>query len=133
MSKNYDYLFSPEGYDDLTKEDKKRICNGCGPRSKFDFVPDTIYGLNISEACNRHDYMYEKAYPNIEAKKEADRVFLNNIIRIIDHETKKRIGWDGLSFKNPLIWLRKRRAYKYYLAVKNFGGPSFWKDKNNKL
>ena len=133
MSKDYSYLYCPSGYDKLTKNDKKRICNGCGPKSKFDFVPDTIYGLNISEACNRHDYMYEVSLPNIEDKKEADRSFLNNIIRIIDHETRKRIGWDGLSFKNPLLWLRKRRAYKYYIAVKKFGGPAFWNSKNEKV
>ena len=35
----------------LTPEEKKEICNGCGPKSAwFDMVPDTMWGLNISDA-----------------------------------------------------------------------------------
>jgi hypothetical protein len=129
MSKNYYYLFKPKGYNNLTKEDKKRICNRCGPKSKFDFVPDTVYGLNIGEACNIHDYMYERGDPNIEAKKKADRIFLDNMLSIVNHETKESIGFGSFKIRNPLIWLRRKRVYKYYAAVKYFGGPAFWKNK----
>lgn len=50
----------------------------------------------------------------LQDKREADRVFLNNMLRIIGANTH---------FK-PLAWLRTRRAYKYYWAVDNFGGPA---------
>jgi hypothetical protein len=52
-------------------------------------------------------------------KKTADRVFLDNMIRLVTaHPTK--------------IWLMKLRfkwARLYYKAVKNYGGPSFWDGK----
>ena len=47
-----------------------------------------------------------------------DRAFLNNMLRIIEAESK----W--------LTWLRRSRAMKYYSAVRDFGGPAFWKGKN---
>lgn len=113
-------LYCPYEYKVLSKENKITICNGCGPQSKFDFIPDKIWGLKITEVCNIHDYMYYNG-KNIEDKKEADRVFLNNLIRLIDYKTK----WKWLKF------LRRRRAYKYYNAVKYFGGSAFWSGKNN--
>jgi hypothetical protein len=58
-----------------------------------------------------------------EDKEEADRVFLWNMLRIIHARTSSRI----------LTWLRRRRAYKYYLAVKHFGGPAFWAGKNSEM
>lgn len=36
-------------YWDLTEEDRFEICNGCGPKGKGYLVPDTIWGLNISQ------------------------------------------------------------------------------------
>lgn len=113
-------LFAPSGYWGLTEQAKKEICNGCGSsQSKFDFVPDNILGLNINEACNIHDYMYYIGV-TIEDKKKADRALLNNLLRIIDLES---------------CWLLKRPrrfiAYGYYDAVKKFGGPAYWNNKNN--
>jgi hypothetical protein len=119
MSKEME-LYCPEGYKKLSKIDKEEICNGCGPKGwKFDFVPDKIWGLNIYYICCIHDFMYFEGVC-IEDKEEADRVFLNNMLRLIDFKTRYR--W--------LRWLRKQRAYKYYLAVKHFGGPAFWEGKN---
>ena len=114
-------LYAPDSYWKATQEERDMIVNGCGSaQAKFDFVPDTIYGLNINEACNIHDWMYHFAKPNIKAKEEADRVFLNNMIRLIEAKTK----WKWLKC------LRRKRARKYYLAVKYFGGPAFWAGKN---
>ena len=114
-------LYAPESYWKLRPEIKEVIVNGCGAGSAmFDFVPDNIYGLDISEACNIHDYMYHEG-KTLEDKLEADRVFLNNLIRIID---------SGTSWK----WLRRRRkkiAYLYYNAVSKWGGPAYWENKNN--
>ena len=59
-------------------------------------------------------------FKTIADKEEADRVFLNNMLRIIEAKTK-------FGLLKPL---RNRRALKYYEAVKYFGGRSFWKNKN---
>ena len=114
-------LYCPYEYKLLRPQLKKQICNGCGPKSKFDFVPDTIWGLKIIEICNIHDYLYYIG-KTIEDKEKADRIFLNNMLRLIENKTK----WKWLKK------LRKKRAYKYYKAVKYFGGPAFWINKNNK-
>lgn len=55
----------------------------------------------------------------IEDKEEADRTFLNNMIRTID---AKSSSW--------LKWIRRSRAMSYYSAVRDFGGIAFWKGKN---
>ena len=112
-------LYAPKEYWLLADEEKAIICNGCGPKGKFDFVPDKIYRLSIAEACNIHDYMYHIG-TDIGDKEAADRVFLNNMLRIVERKTNFR----------PLRFLRRRRAYKYYLAVKHFGAPAYWSGKN---
>ena len=112
-------LCEPISYQEASKAKRNKVVNGCGSaKAKFDFVPDTIYGLCITPACNIHDWMYHLAPPDIIFKREADRVFLNNVLRIIEDN-------GGL-----LKWFRKRRALKYYLSVKYFGGPAFWNGKN---
>jgi hypothetical protein len=55
-----------------------------------------------------------------EDKKTADRVFLNNMMRIIDAAG----GWWLLKK------LRRRRARIYYEALRFGGGPAFWRGKN---
>lgn len=114
-------LFEPEGYDDLTEADKERICNGCGSKGFGGWVvPETLWGLSMTDACNIHDYMYHVG-TTIQDKESADRVLLNNMIRIIEQDGKQ---WKWL------VKLRRIRAREYYLAVKNFGGPAFWAGKN---
>ncbi len=114
-------LFAPTEYvKDYTKNPGRlaHIVNGCGAAgAKFDFVPDSIYGLSIKEACNIHDYMYHVG-DNSEDKIISDRVFFYNTIRIID-------GNGG-----PLKLFRKLRALWYFLSVNFFGGPAYWKTKN---
>jgi len=113
-------LFAPKRYWELTKELREAITNGCGTGGwKGKLVPDHLWFLNIKEACNIHDYMYYVG-ETIQEKDEADRVFLNNMLRIID-------------FAGGLWILQRRRrrlAIIYYEAVKNFGGPAFWASKN---
>lgn len=97
------------------------ICNGCGAaNAKFDFIPDRIYGTSIAEACHIHDYMYYEGR-TIEDKEEADRVFLNNMFRLIERDKHK--------WYKPTA-LQRRRALKYYEAVVYFGGSAFWAGKN---
>lgn len=96
------------------------VVNGCGAgNAKFDFIPDTIYGVYVGYACFIHDWMYDEGR-TIEDKKEADRVFLNNLLRIVEDSS----GW-----YRPK-WLMRRRAKTYYLGVKYFGGRAFWRGKN---
>lgn len=111
-------LFAPKEYRKLCKEAKSEICNGCGAKGGISF-PSTFYGLDMSESCNIHDFMYYQGTTN-QDKEQSDRVFLNNMLRIIE----ARSVW----FLKPF---RRNRARVYYLAVKHFGGPAFWADKND--
>ncbi len=112
-------LFAPHTYWVASNAERESRCNGCGTKGLGGLlVPDTLYGLDITEACNIHDWMYFEG-KNIADKESADRTFLNNMLRIID----------AGSFA-PLRWLRRVRAMSYYSAVRDFGGPAFWSGKN---
>lgn len=109
-------LVAPDGYNRLTPKNKAEICNGCGPKGFLDFVPDRIWGLYIGEACDIHDFSWYICEATHEDFKFTNRVFYQNICRIIDRETKNK-------------WLKKlqyRRAYKYYKAVDTIGAMIFW-------
>jgi hypothetical protein len=113
-------LYAPQSYIQATPEERRQVVNGCGAGGWLrHLVPDRIYGLKVEEACDIHDWMYATGL-TIEDKELADRVFLNNLLRIIDANT--RWGW--------LRRLRYLRARKYFEAVQHFGGPAFWKGKN---
>ena len=113
------YLFRPKSYRYATAAEKDLICNGCGAAdAKFDFVPDTVYGLSITPACNIHDWMYHFAEATNEEKEKCDRIFLFNMLRIVNDK------------KGIWMKLRRRRVWKYYKAVQMFGGPAFWEGKN---
>jgi hypothetical protein len=113
-------LFAPESYYQAEEKEKDRVCNGCGAKGLGGWlVPNTLYFLSIKEACNIHDWMYEQGKTNTD-KEEADRVFLNNMLRIIEGKPSKLLNA-----------LRRQRAMKYYTAVKDYGGPAFWNCKNN--
>ena len=92
----------------------KQVCNGCGSaKAKFDFVPDTIWGLNIAPACYIHDWDYYIGGDK-KAKKQADKNFLINMKIIFRRAGSK---W--------LVWPRIIRAYTYVTMVKLFGNSSF--------
>ncbi|MBE0598331.1 MAG: hypothetical protein IH614_13770 [Desulfuromonadales bacterium] len=113
-------LYAPAAYVAAPAEVRSLVVNGCGPRGWLrDLVPDTLYGLDVAAACNIHDWMYV-AGATIEEKREADRVFLNNLLRLVN-----AAGGFWL-----LRQLRRRRARTYYEAVEHFGGPFFWDGKN---
>ena len=114
-------LYAPPGFSALTE------CNGCGTR-KGDLIPENFLfgGWFKSEAlkkcCCIHDYMYEfPASSGIKGKEEADRAFLNNMVRAIHYSS----AWPWLKT------IRLRQAKIYYLAVKDFGGPAYWWGKNH--
>ncbi len=114
-------VFAPAAFLTATVDELDGICNGCGAAgAKFDFIPDKIYGTDISAACHIHDFMYHYGR-SVEDKEEADRIFLNNLIRIIEKDKHK--------WYKPTA-LQRRRALKYYEAVTYFGGAAFWAGKN---
>lgn len=115
-------LYAPESYICASPEVRKQVTNGCGPGGwKVDLVPDTVWGLDISEACNIHDWMYTVG-ETVTDKAEADRVFLNNCLRLVDAGSKNWI----------LRGLRRQAVKDYYDAVHYFGGAAFWAGKNDK-
>ena len=113
-------LYAPKSYWAASPDEVSRVAGGCGPGGFGDFlVPDKIWGLDVSHACRIHDWMYHLG-ETLADKDEADRVFLNNMLRLV--EAAGGPGW--------LQRLRANRAHTYHLAVATFGGPFFWKDKN---
>jgi hypothetical protein len=117
-----DWLDSLPGYMELPDDERFIICNGCGAaNSKFDFVPDSIYFLSIREACYRHDYAYHIGETEMD-RLAADRQFLNNMFTIIEQQSN--------FIMRPL---RRRRALKYYEAVRELGRAAFWANKPDHL
>lgn len=115
-------LWAPAEYWSLTDEQVNGLvgAGGCGPGRFGDYlVPDTLWGLKVASACRIHDFCYHIG-SCIEDKEQADRGFLNNMIRIILAKTK----WSLLKR------LRIRRARTYYWFVHECGGPAFWHGKN---
>ena len=110
LKSQYDYYNMPE-------EVIKKISNGCGDGSwKNILIPETIYGLNIKECCTVHDIGYYFGISDY-GKTSADKIFLENMYTLIKHGT----WW--------LRFLRRRRAIKYYLAVKYFGKKAYMSNK----
>jgi hypothetical protein len=106
------------GYAELTAAQKAEICNGMGAKDNFwsRFIPNTMWGLNVLEAANRHDYRYHVGKTK-EAKREADRGFLIDLFIIINNHG----GWMAVP--------RMLRAFTYYLFVHFCGYKAYWKNK----
>jgi hypothetical protein len=109
-------IFAPKSWWD----NPSKRTGGCGAGKLGDlFIPDTLWGLNVTFACSIHDMMYSMGLTEA-ARSEADRTLRNNLLRWIDYKTDSSV----------LKWLRNRRAVKYYMAVRMFGGSAFWNSKN---
>ena len=134
------YLDLPHDYDD---ELAYKWNNGCGPAGwKGKAVPETNYGIRISDACHVHVFDFgkedERGYFSLPEDmhpiviKYIDEKwpsfarhgafapleiynfrFWSNILKIIDKESK---WWN--EFLNPL---RRRRAKTYYWFVQEQG------------
>jgi len=121
-------LCAPDEYWDASPSDLEKMCNGCGSKKSGwmpDLVPDTMYGLDIKDACNAHDVVYAVGR-TLADKEQGDREFLNNLLRLIEKAPSR--AW--LLIGPALTMLRRRRALKYYEAVVAFGGPAFWSNKS---
>ncbi|MCP4022891.1 MAG: hypothetical protein GY729_13705 [Desulfobacteraceae bacterium] len=123
-------LFAPKNYGkqpcSYFEADEELIAlhtNGCGGSGRNEkMVPDKFIGVSVKPACLIHDWQYSFGL-TIEDKKTADRIFLNNMVRIIK---SKNSFW-------LLERLRLRFAKTYYNVVKYFGGPYFWAGKKNSV
>ncbi|USN48064.1 MAG: hypothetical protein H6626_02940 [Pseudobdellovibrionaceae bacterium] len=99
-------LQAPEEYWRLDDEEKKKLLNQCGPDGPLNsVVPNHLLGLNISDQCDVHDFMFSKAQ-NSEDFKEADKVFLKNMMTHIENNPSSLSIW------------RKMLAYIYFGAVR---------------
>lgn len=102
-------LEAPASFWTLTSKRKEKICNGGGPKGWGWLVPDTMWGLRLTDCFNIHDYDYY-----IKTKKKvADKRMYSNL--------RARINHRGGSFR----WLRLCRAWTYYKAVSR-GGAAFY-------
>jgi hypothetical protein len=101
-------LVAPYGFWDLSDDAKKELCNGCGPQGGIFLtilswgIPDHLFGLDISETCNIHDYCRIIDMP----QKECDNLFLDNMGALIDAA--------GGILRSARHWA----AFHYWLAVR---------------
>ena len=95
-------------YKDLTKEQKKHICNGCGGKGGWIKPPD----FKFKASCNHHDFKFWKGC-TLEDFHKANKDFYTWM-----KEDIKKAKW----YKRPYyhVW-----AYAYYQAV-NFGGKEYF-------
>lgn len=113
-------LYALPAYWALSKAALAEVVNGCGPAGwKGRYIPDHLLWVKIHEACNIHDWMYAVG-KNEEDREEADRVFLNNMLRIVEAQSKTWLT----------RFLRRKLALHYYSVVRDNGGVYFWEDKN---
>ena len=113
----YQGMVVPESYINATDEERAAVCNGCGTTGwKGKLVPDAIWGLCVTPACQVHDWMYHLGQTE-QDKDEADMVFMRNLIRLINEAG----GW--------LASIRRYRATTYYNAVAEAGDAAFWDGK----
>jgi len=104
----------PLGYWKMSEEDRKKASNGCGAAGwKVDVVPDTIWGLDISKACDIHDVAYHIGR-TISDKNSGDFDFHYNLKELI----RRNSNWFTRKLRNA-------RAYWYYKVVAEFGESAF--------
>jgi hypothetical protein len=115
-------LSAPPSFIAATPEQIAADVNGCGALgAKFDFVPETIYGLRVSPACYVHDWDYTEGRTE-QDKRDADARFLRNMLWLVESAP-------GV-LSSVLRIFRRRRALVYYEAVVEFGHTAFWRGKN---
>lgn len=110
-------LFVRPGFDRLSPEERRRICNGVGGADGISsMAPDTILFLNVREAADAHDYDYHVGGTAAD-KLSADVAFYWNCERLVSRGCRL------------LYALRMRRVTAYYWAVRTCGRRFFrWSD-----
>lgn len=113
-------LYAPASFKNATLDQLLDVCNGCGAAGSWFRPPKRMYGTLIVYACIIHDWQYGFGTTH-EDREEADRIFHNNMNRLITR--------DSVKWYKPTR-LQRIRAYTYYVAVKRHGGEAFWAGKN---
>uniref|UniRef100_I2Q039 DUF1353 domain-containing protein n=1 Tax=Desulfovibrio sp. U5L TaxID=596152 RepID=I2Q039_9BACT len=103
-------LIAPESYLVASQAERAAVVNGCGPGGwRVDLIPDHLCGLDISEACNIHDWQYHEG----KDRQAADvTLYLNLCIVVLCHG-------------GPLEPLRLGAALVMYRAVRECGARFF--------
>jgi hypothetical protein len=123
-----DYII-PQSWLDATDQEKKDYANGCGggwkskphlyQRIFYKFlnkaIPDTIWGLNITEICNWHDFDFTFLEKTEENFIQANKDFYHNL--------KKKINDESVWF---LRKVRLKRAKKMDFLVNLLGREWFF-------
>lgn len=107
-------LLAPLSYWQATQERLEEVVNGCGPAALGELIPDKIWGLVITDACNIHDWCWSIA-DNLIEKRTYDTLFLWNMRTMINLYTQ------NLFLKK----LRHLRARTYWYQV--FINESYFK------
>lgn len=108
MTKKKTKLQAPKEYFELSKGEKKKLLNQCGPDGPINkIIPNSLLGADISQSCDIHDYMFIKAQNKKQAK-VADEVFLKNMKTEIDKKRSSKV----------LSLFRKALANVYFAATR---------------
>lgn len=103
-------LIYPAWWADYPASMRDAVMNGCGPSGwKARYIPDTIWGVCVSRACDIHDVEY--TWGTSRAAADA-RLFANICLTLAAH--------GGL-----LMPVRIVRAFVMFSAVRAFGGKFF--------
>jgi len=90
--------------------------NGCGAKGGWPIF-HTMYLLDIEVACYLHDIAWAVAETKEDVYR-ANKAFEQNLYKIIDANSNRLMNF-----------LRRRRALKYYIAVKYMGTQSYLEER----
>lgn len=110
-------LLAPEAYRAASRAEIEARTNGCGPQGwRGDIVADldSLAGLDISEPCRVHDWMYGIG-GTFEERLTADIMLYLNIAALV------------LRTGGPLAPVRMAGAAAMYVAVRA-GGAAHWQE-----
>ena len=96
-------------FHELTEEQKKKICNGCGAKGGWFDPPEFLFHAS----CNQHDFYYWRGGSEADRKK-ADEAFY----RYMQIDANRYSGLKRLKYLAI--------AYIYYKAVRIFGRRHFY-------
>jgi len=114
-------LFAPHSFAVADSSELSEVCNGAGTDGLD--VPDSFFGLKITDAADIHDWMYHNA-STAEDKWIADFVFLiNMLVLIVWSDRNADNKYKGLLYflERRKFWLRLKLACVYYVAVNRWG------------
>jgi len=66
-------------YSQLTDDEKKIVCNGCGTKLTYKIIPDLFFEAD----CNQHDFYYKRGGDAFD-RMEADVMFYAHMLKSIN-------------------------------------------------